>query len=194
MLKFIPLQVNLVQFGGNLSVKAKLHSLKIKDGLQVHPAAGQQYLACSVQQEHERCHSPGGSELNDKDMQKLFVEEDDSFTDALPDFMLIDQSFYSQNPDVLSYSTSARSSDQYGGICDLDEINRDQLKGKNDEVFYEAWDNNVSDFVAVTFVTGSPDSPLYGGIDTQVIYMVSCLLDYYCRCIVIFVFFYVLSC
>ncbi|KAH7682946.1 Vacuolar protein sorting-associated protein 13 [Dioscorea alata] len=173
-------KVNLVQFGGNLSVKAKLHSLKIKDGLQVHRAAGQQYLACSVQQEHERCHSPGGSELNDKDMQKLFVEEDDSFTDALPDFMLIDQSFYSQNPDVLSYSTSARSSDQYGGICDLDEISRDQLKGKNDEVFYEAWDNNVSDFVVVTFVTGSPDSPLYDGIDTQMCISMSAL-EFFCN-------------
>jgi len=129
-----------------------------------------QYLFCSVHTENNK---PGGSRTFNpfkKETVTLFLEEDDSFKDALPDFMSIsDQSFYSQIPGSIYDLSCHDVCEQCAGACYADASNHDmEVKGKVGEVFYEAADSNVPDFVSVTFLTRSPGSPQYDGIDTQV--------------------------
>lgn len=128
---------------GDLTVKTKLHSLKIKDELQGSLSSHPQYLACSFLGDQDT----GPLNLLEHGRKELLMmEEDDNFKDALPEFMLL--------PD----------SSEAG----IDE--KDQSKGKSvvADVFYEAEGADDSDFVSVIYLTRNPDSPDYDGIDTQV--------------------------
>lgn len=177
-------KVNLLRFGGDLTVKTKLHSLKIKDELQGHLSMFPQYLACSVLNENFKADSYCTFNPDEKEMQIFSLEEDDCFKDALPDFMSTpDQSFNAQNLD-LAYNLmpNPESCEFYPGVSctDIVNVDKDQVKGRTGEIFYEAQDNNVSDFVAVTFMTRSPDSPLYDGTDTQMSICMSAL-EFFCN-------------
>ncbi|KAL3505576.1 hypothetical protein ACH5RR_030958 [Cinchona calisaya] len=140
---------------GDLTVKTKLHSLKIKDELQGSLSSSPQYLACSFLGDQDslprNMSEPDGKEL-------LMMEEDDNFKDALPEFMLL--------PD-----SAEAGSDE-----------KDQSKGKSvtGDVFYEAKGADDSDFVSVIYLTRNPASPDYDGIDTQMSIRMS-KLEFYCN-------------
>ncbi|GAB2217585.1 hypothetical protein Droror1_Dr00000784 [Drosera rotundifolia] len=84
---FIYGKVHLVLGEGNLAVNVKLHSLKIKDELQGHLAAEPQYLAYSVVKNEQFIASPTALEAHVKDVSSIFMEEEDIFNDALPEFL-----------------------------------------------------------------------------------------------------------
>ncbi|ONK67151.1 uncharacterized protein A4U43_C06F16540 [Asparagus officinalis] len=174
-------KVNVLRLGGDLTVKMKLHSLKIRDELQRCLSMTPQYLVCSVHSENSKPSTSRMFELSDKGRNTLLLEEDDSFKDALPDFMSVsDQSFYSQTPELACDPPSPSTREHYagGGYDDALCQDKDQVKGKT-EVFYEAADSDLPDFVAVTFVTRSPGSPLYDGIDTQMCIRMTAL-EFFC--------------
>lgn len=156
------IQVNIFRSRCNLTIKTKLHSLKILDELQGQLSTHPQYLARSVVKEKT-------ASRVDAEVQNIFWEEDDCFIDALSDFMSTpDQTFHNSlfPPD---------SFDQYSGCSFESGLNLGDAKERSGEVFYEAWDTNISDFVVVTFFSRSPDSPQYDGIDTQVLIINHCL-------------------
>ncbi|OVA16691.1 Peroxin/Ferlin domain [Macleaya cordata] len=172
-------KVHLVRGGGDLAVKTKLHSLKIKDELQGHLSLSPQYLACSVLKEETVVASSSALDSNEKELSEVLLEENDIFTDALPDFMSIsDPSYYSQNADM------PYTSECYAGVDSAEALTpiKTPTKGKgiSGEIFYEAQDNDTSDFVVVTFSTRSSGSPYYDGTDTQMSISMS-KLEFFCN-------------
>ncbi|PKA57778.1 hypothetical protein AXF42_Ash015155 [Apostasia shenzhenica] len=160
-------KVNLYRSSCNLIVKTKLHSLKIKDELQDRFCKTPQYLACSVLKENK------DSEANTQ-AQSFFMEEEDYFADALPDFIGV--------PDQALHTSLyiPGSFDQYSGKSFARASNFEHARERGGEVFYEAWDSHISDFVVFTFVSRSVESPLYDGIDTQMRIQMSAL-EFFCN-------------
>ncbi|KAG9136747.1 hypothetical protein Leryth_004514 [Lithospermum erythrorhizon] len=145
-------KVHVSRWGGDLTAKMKLHSLKIKDELQRYFSTGHRYLACSVlSDEHLNT-----SESHAKNEHGSTWEEDDVFRDALPDFV------------SLSEATEA-------AILEMDIP-----KSTANEVFYEVEGSDDSDFVTVIFLTRDPNSPDYDGIDTQMCIRMS-KLEFFCN-------------
>lgn len=74
------------------------------------------------------------------------MEEDDIFKDALCDFLSLPDSLENMTPE------------------------KDQRRGRNisDDVFYEAQGSDDPNFVSLVFLTRTPTSLEYDGIDTQV--------------------------
>lgn len=152
----------------------KLHSLKIKDELQGHSSLSPQYLACSVLKDGTDACSltcdPVGGELH-----SIVLEEEDIFNDAMSDFTTTPtHSFYSQALDM-PFNTRCSTSDVPEcsvtvDIADALLYDNELEKGKclASEIFYEAQNNDMSDFVVVTFLTRHPGSSHYDGVDTQV--------------------------
>lgn len=134
---------------GDLTVKMKLHSLKINDELQRSLCSGPQYLACSVLVDHGAASCPDPLEPHGKELPLMVIEEDDIFKDALPDFLAFTDSAEATTPE------------------------KELLRGRSvlGDIFYEALGSDDSDFVSLTFITRTPDSPDYDGIDTQVAYL-----------------------
>ncbi|KAA8527969.1 hypothetical protein F0562_035162 [Nyssa sinensis] len=177
-------KVHLVCCEGDLTFKMKLHSLKIKDELQGSLSSDPQYLACSVLKNDHLFASPGTSDPLGMELSMVLSEEDDKFTDALPDFLsLPDPVIYSQNFDM---AHCARVSDvsEYTGFDSAEALihEKDLGKGKSmsGDIFYEAQGSDSSDFVSVTFFTRNPDSSDYDGIDTQMSIRMS-KLEFFCN-------------
>ncbi|XP_062223332.1 uncharacterized protein LOC133922148 [Phragmites australis] len=170
-------KVNVVQSSCGLSVKTKLHSLKIKDELQGLFSMSSKYLACSVINESVEATCSG---IPDKegDLSSFSVDED-SFMDALTDFTPY-QSFYPHDNEIPSNLSS--ETNEYTETSSKDGLwfDGDQQKVKPTEIFYEAQDNNATDFVVLTFLNRSPDSCLYDGIDSQMSIRMS-TLEFYCN-------------
>lgn len=165
-------KVHVVLCDGELSVKTKLRSLKIKDELQGRWSNNPKYLACSVVKNDHAFASPSTSDCHRKDLPVFFAvsEEDENFTDALSDFTSLPDT---QNMDIaFSFVDSADTFLQ----------EKDLGKGKctSVEMFYETQESDNSDFVSVTFSMRSPDSPNYGGIDTQMSIRMS-RLEFFCN-------------
>ncbi|XP_073302377.1 uncharacterized protein [Primulina huaijiensis] len=142
----------------DLTVKMKLHSLKIMDELQGSLSSHSKYLARSIITDHHLLSYPTNIESQGKDLPAVTVEEDDIFKDALQDFL-----------------TSSDNSEV--GIRE-----KDPSKGKivPGDVFYEALGSDDSDFVSVTFSTRDPSSPDYDGIDAQMSIRMS-KMEFYCN-------------
>ncbi|WVZ75446.1 hypothetical protein U9M48_023496 [Paspalum notatum var. saurae] len=176
-------KVNVVQSSRGLSVKTKLHSLKITDELQGRLSMSSQYLACSVINESMEATCSGtsdkGSATPDKggDLDPFSVDED-SFMDALTDFIPDQNSNLHDNetPNFISDANEFSEMSSKDGLW----LDGDQNNAKPTEIFYEAQDNNVTDFVVLTFLTRSPDSCLYDGIDSQMSIRMSAL-EFYCN-------------
>ncbi|PKI62681.1 hypothetical protein CRG98_016952, partial [Punica granatum] len=166
-------KVHVICWEGDLTVKTKLHSLKIKDELQGRFSAGSEYLAYSVQKHENLPVSPGVNDSDSSDMSIDQAEEDDLFRDALPDFMSID-------------SPSSRMGDlnDFSGIDSpyASTSERDYGKGKgfSSDIFYEAEDSDTLSFVSVNFSTRSSNSPDYDGIDTKMTVSMS-KLEFFCN-------------
>ncbi|KAK1307202.1 hypothetical protein QJS10_CPA10g01570 [Acorus calamus] len=179
-------KVNLVRVGGDLTVKMKLHSLKIKDELQGRSSLTPQYLAYSVQKDNLGNNSPCTLESDGKGSHRFFLDDDDTFKDALPEFLSTpDQSFCSPNFEMAHNmkSNPFGAIDNRIGLDSADALIYDKELGKGrspGEVFYEARDDDQYDFVTVTFVTRNPDSLVYEGIDTQMSICMS-KLEFFCN-------------
>ncbi|CAI9779714.1 unnamed protein product [Fraxinus pennsylvanica] len=142
---------------GDLTVKMKLHSLKIMDELQGSASSRSQYLACSVTTDIYSLPCPNISEPHGKDPSMVTNEDEDIFKDALPDFMSLPDS-----------AEAVHEMDQSKGII------------RPADVFYEALGSDDSDFVSLTFLIRNPECPDYDGIDTQMSIKMS-RLEFYCN-------------
>lgn len=162
----------MIYYEGDLTIRTKLHSLKIRDELQGRLSASPQYLACSVLRNGSIYSSPNVIDPYGKEMPVVLNEDDDTFTDALPDFVsLADAGGYFQNLDTSSWGTTGEISGVAGFESAEALIHEQDLalgRGISGEIFYEAEGGDSSDFVSVIFSTRSPSSHNYDGIDTQV--------------------------
>ncbi|PRQ37895.1 putative vacuolar protein sorting-associated protein [Rosa chinensis] len=117
-------------------------------------------------------------------MYVLLHEEDDTFTDALPDFMSVsDAGFGSPTSDTVSCLTTEDSNDAAGFASAKGlvlEKNLVTARCISAEEFYEAEGSDYSNFVFLTFSTLSSSSPDYDGIDTQLSIRMS-KLEFFCN-------------
>ncbi|KAK8671255.1 hypothetical protein V6N13_037855 [Hibiscus sabdariffa] len=161
-------KVTMISLGSDLMLRTKLHSLKIKDEFQGRLSGNTQYLACSVLKNDDslQSHQTSGS-LGDQ-MSGLHPDDDDTFKDALPEFMSL--------TDPVALSQYMDMKDPSG----FDENNLFQGKGLSGEIFYEAQDEEDLDFVSVSFSKRGSGSPFYDGIDTQMSIRMS-KLEFFCN-------------
>lgn len=143
----------------------KLHSLRIKDELQSQRFSSPQYLACSVVKTDNLSDTSNSNEAS-----VALHEDDDIFTDALPDFMLLSEpGAHPQSMDIAQHGRL----EEVGDYADIQsEVAHEKVVGQGQgvpsEEFYEAQGSDFSDFVSITFSAKSSASPHYDGIDTQV--------------------------
>jgi vacuolar protein sorting-associated protein 13A/C len=137
-------KVHIVTSEGDLAVKVKLHSLKIKDELQ-GKSSRPQYLACSVLNNEHSSASHSTSNLHGGELRPATTEDDDVFEDALPDITDSDKDlgtgrsihndvFYeaqdTNDTDFVSliYITRAPGSPDYDGIDTQMSIHMSKLE------------------------------------------------------------------
>lgn len=164
------LQVHMISSESGLTVRTKLHSLKIKDELQDQQSGSAQYLAYSVLKNEDIQASPRRCDSYYKEMSVGHADDEDAFTDALPEFLSPTEP---GTPDMdMIQCSMMMDSDEHVGLEDAEggfnEKDPSQGKGLCDEVFYEVQGGEFSDFVSVVFLTRSSSSHDYNGIDTQV--------------------------
>ncbi|CAL1397515.1 unnamed protein product [Linum trigynum] len=164
-------KVYLIHSLGDLTVKMKLHSLKIRDELQCYPSTKPQYLVCSVVKNDKPLASPRTPEPQGREMSVVGYDDNDTFTDALPDFLNLSDPIYSPRLDM-SHSVSSE--------FDSADENAMQRKSISSEIFYEAQADDNVDFVSVVFSTRNSASPDYEGIDTQMSIRMS-KLEFFCN-------------
>ncbi|XP_044485071.1 uncharacterized protein LOC123210663 isoform X2 [Mangifera indica] len=177
-------KVHLISLDGDLGVKMNLHSLKIKDALQDRQSANQQYLAYSVLKKDDLLTPHGTCDTLEKESSVVHKEEDDTFTDALPEFLTVTEM------DVYSPKVDTSPSSMINGMNHSDEFEsaealiheNDLIQGKgiSSEIFYEAQGGESSDFVSVAFSMRSSSSPDYQGIDMQMSIHMS-KLEFFCN-------------
>ncbi|KAM1609645.1 hypothetical protein ACFXTN_020154 [Malus domestica] len=177
-------KLHMIRWEADLTLKMKLHSLKVKDELQVRLSTTPQYLACSVLNNDNIVSSPGIVDPHMKEMSALLHEDDDTFTDALPDFMSIsDTGLGSQIMDMDACATTEDINDDTGFASPraiIHEKNLVKEKVISGETFYEAEGGDNSNFVSVNFLTRSSSSPDYNGVDTQMNLRMS-KLEFFCN-------------
>ncbi|XP_010524589.1 PREDICTED: uncharacterized protein LOC104802610 [Tarenaya hassleriana] len=175
-------KVHMISSESGLTVRTKLHSLKVKDELQHQLSGIPQYLAYSVLKNGDIQDLHGVCDFNDKEMPVGHVDDEDAFTDALPEFLSpTDPS----TPDMdMIQCSMMMDSDECVGFKSAEglvhEKDGSQGKGLYDEVFYEAQGGEFSDFVSVVFLTRSSSSHDYNGIDTQMSVRMS-KLEFFCN-------------
>ncbi|CAH2036004.1 unnamed protein product [Thlaspi arvense] len=174
-------KVHMISSESGLTVRTKLHSLKIKDELQHQQSGSAQYLAYSVLKNEGIQDSPGICDSYDKEMSVGHADDEDAFTDALPEFLSPTEP---GTPDMdMIQCSMMMDSDEHVGLEDAEggfhEKDTSQGKGLCDEVFYEVQGSEFSDFVSVVFLTRSSSSHDYNGIDTQMSIRMS-KLEFFC--------------
>lgn len=163
-------QLHLIHEDGDMTVKMKLHSLKIKDELQGHLSVGEHYLAVSVLKNEIPCTRSGSLNSHRKDVPLGLPEDDDSFMDALSEFIS------QQDSGNYVHNISQDQQDLTDILPDFESLKTfihdkevEEGQGTPREVYYEIEGVDDLDFVSVTFSTRSSSSPDYDGIDTQVL-------------------------
>jgi len=160
-------QVQVLRADGDLTVKLKLHSLKIKDELQSRLSVAPCYLAVSV-----LTNETSSSDMFDSHGKEFFHDDDDCFTDALSDFIAqTDGGHGLHNMDLDHKGLVGVASDFESLESILHETDIELIRGTPRtprEIYYEAQGSDTSNFVSVSFITRSSASPDYDGIDTQV--------------------------
>lgn len=175
-------KVHIVSCETELRVKMKLHSLRIKDELQGQLRKVPQYLACSVLKK-DNLSSQGTGDPHEKEVSVILPEDEDTFTDALPEFLsLRDLGLHSQDMDVaqcgiMGYIDNRGGSELAGVLIHEKDSIQETF---SDEIFYEAQGGDDSDFVSVTFLARSSGSHDYDGIDTQMSIRMS-KLEFFCN-------------
>jgi vacuolar protein sorting-associated protein 13A/C len=174
-------KVHLISSESGLTVRTKLHSLKIKDELQQQQSGSAQYLAYSVLKNEDIQESLGTCDSFDKEMPVGHADDEDAYTDALPEFLSPTEP---GTPDMdMIQCSMMMDSDEHVGLEDTEggfhEKDTSQGKSLCDEVFYEVQGGEFSDFVSVVFLTRSSSSHDYNGIDTQMSIRMS-KLEFFC--------------
>ncbi|KAG8658937.1 uncharacterized protein LOC110610326 isoform X2 [Manihot esculenta] len=179
-------KVHMIRSEGDLTVKMKLHSLIIKDELQGCQSMSPQYLACSVLKNDKTLATPSPSprSIEGREISVAPHDDDDTFTDALPDFSS------ASDPGVFSPRINVSHSGKVGTIGDSSEfesaealiLEQELLQGNSisNETFYEAQGGDTLDFVSMTFSTRSSSSSAYDGVDTQMSICMS-KLEFFCN-------------
>ncbi|KAE9602547.1 putative vacuolar protein sorting-associated protein [Lupinus albus] len=174
-------KVNVILADGDLTVKMKLHSLKIKDELLGCLSGAPHYLAVSVLTNETLSSSPVSSVSHRKDAPFGFSDDDDSFLDALSEFISqADGGNHLHNMDLGQQGLMMAATD-FESLENL--IHEKEIeKGKNTphEIYFEAEGSDHSNFVSVSFSTRSSGSPDYDGIDTQMSVSMS-KLEFFCN-------------
>ncbi|RVX21853.1 putative ribonuclease H protein [Vitis vinifera] len=177
-------EVHVVCWEGDLTVKMKLHSLKIKDELQGRLSTSLQYLACSVHENDHLFASPRNLDPSVKELSTAQPEEDDIFKDALQDFMSLPDQESNLQHMVMPKSAWMEDVTDFAevdsAVALIHEMDLGKGKGTSSETFFEAQDSDHSDFVSVTFLTRNPGSPDYDGVDTQMSICMS-KLEFFCN-------------
>ncbi|XP_057959044.1 uncharacterized protein LOC131151699 [Malania oleifera] len=174
-------KAHIVCLESDLTVKMKLHSLRIIDELQGSPSGNLHYLACSVLKDDNLYRSPNNLDAHGKDLSTTLQDEDDIFKDALPDFMSLPDPCI--NMDAVQFTRMGDCMDTAGVDSPEALIHENDLgkpKGISSEIYYEAQGLDNSDFVSVSFSTRNPGSPDYAGIDTEVSIRMS-KLEFFCN-------------
>ncbi|XP_010500318.2 PREDICTED: uncharacterized protein LOC104777719 [Camelina sativa] len=174
-------KVHVISSESGLTVRTKLHSLKIKDELQQQQSGSAQYLAYSVLKNEDIQESLETWDSFDKEMPVGHADDEDAYTDALPEFLSPTEP---GTPDMdMIQCSMMMDSDEHVGLEDAEGIvhEKDTTQGKVlcDEVFYEVQGGEFSDFVSVVFLTRSSSSHDYNGIDTQMSIRMS-KLEFFC--------------
>ncbi|XP_019431159.1 PREDICTED: uncharacterized protein LOC109338390 isoform X1 [Lupinus angustifolius] len=174
-------KVNVILSDGDLTVKMKLHSLKIKDELLGCLSGVPRYLAVSVLNNETLSSSPVSFDSHGKDAPFGFPDDDDSFVDALSEFISqADGGNHLHNMDLGQKGRMMITTD-FESLENL--IHEKEIeKGKNTphEIYFEAEGSDHSNFVSVSFATRSSGSPDYDGIDTQMSVSMS-KLEFFCN-------------
>ncbi|XP_040944166.1 uncharacterized protein [Gossypium hirsutum] len=168
-------KVKMISSASELVLKTKLHSLKIKDELQGRLSGNPHYLACSVLKYDSSLESNQTCDLNGDEMSGVHQDDDDTFKDALSEFVS------STNSDSLSHHMDMV--DAYRFESDevlIDEQDLAQGKGLSGEIFYDAQGGDDLDFVSVTFSKKGSGSPVYDGIDSKMSIRMS-KLEFFCN-------------
>jgi len=159
--------VHVILADSDLTVKMKLHSLKIKDELQGRLSVSPHYLAVSVLKNETLCSS---SDSHGKDNSLGIPDDDDSFMDALSDFISQTDGGHSLHNMELDQQGLMGIASDFESLESL--IHEKEIENGNStphEEYYEAEGSDTSNFVSMSFSTRSPGSPDYDGIDTQVL-------------------------
>ncbi|XP_019418850.1 PREDICTED: uncharacterized protein LOC109329610 isoform X2 [Lupinus angustifolius] len=174
-------KVNVILADGDLTVKMKLHSLKIKDELLGCLSGAPRYLAVSVLKNETVSSSPGSFDSHGKDATLEFPEDDDSFMDALSEFISqADGGNHVHDMDLDQQGLLGISTDFESLENLIHEKEIDTGKSTPHEIYYEAEGSDHSNFVSVSFSTRSSGSPDYDGIDTQMSIRMS-KLEFFCN-------------
>ncbi|KAK7348007.1 hypothetical protein VNO80_22555 [Phaseolus coccineus] len=160
-------KVQVLLADGDLTVKLKLHSLKIKDELQSRVSVAPCYLAVSV-----LTNETLSSNMFDSHGKELFHDDDDCFTDALSDFIAHSDGGHQE---LVGIASDFESLERI-----IHEKDIELVKGTPREVYYEAQGSDTSNFVSVSFITRSSASPDYDGVDTQMCVRMS-KLEFFCN-------------
>ncbi|CAN8243432.1 unnamed protein product, partial [Cochlearia groenlandica] len=168
-------KIHMISSESGLTVKTKLHSLKIKDELQHQQSESTQYLAYSVLKNEDIQDSPGRRE------SVGHADDEDAFTDAVQEFLSPTEP---GTPDMdMIQCSMMMDSHENVGLEDAEggfhEKDTSQGKGLCDEVFYEVQGGEFTDFISVVFLTRSSSSHDYNGIDTQMSIRMS-KLEFFC--------------
>ncbi|KAD5802908.1 hypothetical protein E3N88_14268 [Mikania micrantha] len=138
------LQMYVASCEGDLTVRMNLHMLKIKDELQ-NSSTGPHYLACSVSENYRSLDPTSTTNPQVEEVSVGLAEDDDAFTDALTDFI------------SLSDSVEAL----------VNEKDHGKARGNSGDIYFEAEGIDDSDFISLTFLKRTPQSPDYDGTDAQ---------------------------
>jgi vacuolar protein sorting-associated protein 13A/C len=161
--------VHVILADGDLTVKMKLHSLKIKDELQGRLSVSPQYLAVSVLKKETLC-SSDSTDFHGKDVSLGIHDDDDSFSDALSEFISQTDGGHSLHNMELDQQGLMGIASEFESLESLlHEKEIEKGRGTPHEVYYEAEGSDTSNFVSMSFATRSSGSPDYDGIDTQVL-------------------------
>lgn len=163
--------MHLIHADGDLTVKMKLHSLKIKDELQGRVSVGEHYLAVSVLKNETPSTCSDSLNSHGKDVPVGLPEDDDSFMDALSEFRSQqDAGNYMHNMSLDQQGLVGIPPDFESLKTFIQEKGVEEGHGTPCEVYYEIEGVDNLDFISVTFSTRSSGSPDYDGIDTQVLW------------------------
>ncbi|KAK9053434.1 hypothetical protein SSX86_030068 [Deinandra increscens subsp. villosa] len=139
-------KVYIASCEGDLTARMNLHMLKIKDELQ-NSSTGPHYLACSVLENYRSLDLTSSINPHVEEALVGMAEDDDMFTDALTD------------EDFVSFSDSVEAL--------VHEKDHGKARGNSGDIFFEAEGIDESDFLSLTFLKRTPQSPDYDGIDAQ---------------------------
>ncbi|KAL1372338.1 hypothetical protein AAHE18_01G196400 [Arachis hypogaea] len=174
-------KMHLALANADLTMKMKLHSLKVKDELQARLSVTPQYLAVSVLKESVSSSPSALFDSHGKDASLGFPDDDDSFSDALSDFIShVEGGNHLHNMDLDMQGGMGIASDFESLESLIHEKEIEKGKYTPREVYYEAEGTDNLHFVSVTFATRSSSSPDYDGIDTQMCVRMS-KLEFFCN-------------